>query len=62
VEFLYDLPSKGDTCFPSIFFRNEVIRLYNYTSDINGPDISWQQGQLLPTFIVSGNLIIKIRK
>jgi hypothetical protein len=62
VEFLYDLPSKGDTCFPSIFFKNEVIRLYNYTSDINGPDISWQQGQLLPTFIVSGNLIIKIRK
>jgi hypothetical protein len=62
VEFLYDLPSKGDTCFPSIFFRNEVIRLYNYTSDINGPDISWQQGQLLPTFIVSGNLIIKIQK
>jgi hypothetical protein len=62
VEFLYDLPSKGDTCFPSIFFRNEIIRLYNYTSDINGPDISWQQGQLLPTFIVSGNLIIKIRK
>jgi hypothetical protein len=61
-EFLYDLPSKGDTCFPSIFFRNEIIRLYNYTSDINGPDISWQQGQLLPTFIVSGNLIIKIQK
>ena len=63
VEFLYDLPSKGDTCFPSIFFKNEVIRLYNYTSDINSPDdISWQEGQLLPTFIVSGNLIIKIRK
>lgn len=52
IDFLLDFPSKGDTCFPSILWRGEdSFVLYNYSNDINGPDVSWHDGQLGDTFI-----------
>lgn len=54
VQHLLDLPSKGDTCFPSALPRGEgKFLLYNYSSDIDGPDVYWQKGQNNPTFIYS---------
>ena len=67
VRFIADLPSKGDTCFPSVIQefgghdrnspcnsgscpRNSYM-LYNYTSPVDGPDVSWNQGQLGHTLI-----------
>lgn len=53
VEFLVDLPSKGDTCFPTYLPAGPgEIDLYNYTNDYTGEqDYFWIQGQGLPTFI-----------
>ncbi len=52
VSFLADLPSKGDTCFPSVVPRGKrSFRLYNYSSPVDGPDVFWLQGQLAPTYI-----------
>ena len=54
IDYLMDFPSKGDTCFPSILWRGDnQFRLYNYTSDPDGPDVSWHSGQLGDTFIYS---------
>jgi len=51
VSWALDLPSRGDTCFPEAVEHNEGWVLYNYTSDPNGPDVSWVEGQNAPTFI-----------
>lgn len=57
IKFLQDLPSRGDTCFPSVVARpNNTVLLYNYSSDINGPDEPWVKGQLAPTFIYAHTL------
>lgn len=54
VDFVLDFPSRGDTCFPSVVPRGENgFLLYNYSSDINGPDVSWHEGQLGNTYIYS---------
>lgn len=54
VELIKDLPSKGDTCFPSIIEReNGSFQLFNYSSDIDGEDRIWLSGQTNPTFIYS---------
>jgi hypothetical protein len=48
-----DLPSRGDTCFPSTISgatADEVV-VYDYSSDIDGPDLAWNAGQVGPTFI-----------
>ncbi|MCK6529822.1 hypothetical protein L6R50_20455 [Myxococcota bacterium] len=46
VEFVLDLPSKGDTCFPGMVPREEGRYLvYNYSSPIDGPDVDWVTGQ-----------------
>jgi hypothetical protein len=53
VAFMMDLPSRGDTCFPGFLpgkDPDEVV-LYNYSSDIEGPDVPWSVGQRRPTFI-----------
>jgi hypothetical protein len=53
VAFMMDLPSRGDTCFPGVLQgRNadEVI-VYDYSSDIDGPDLPWSVGQRRPTNI-----------
>jgi hypothetical protein len=52
VEFILDLPSCGDTCFPGIvpLGRGNYL-VYNYTSPLDGNDPFWLQGQLNPTLI-----------
>jgi hypothetical protein len=53
MAFVLDLPSRGDTCFPGIL-RGETpgeVVLYNYSSDIDGPDVAWSVGQRRPTYI-----------
>lgn len=54
VKHILDLPSRGDTCFPSILKNSDnQYTIYNYSSDIDGPDRGWLDGQLAPTFIYS---------
>jgi hypothetical protein len=51
--FVLDLPSRGDTCFPSLLVGNvpNELVVYDYSSDISGPDLSWAAGQRRPTYI-----------
>jgi hypothetical protein len=52
VSFVLDLPSRGDTCFPGLVSRGEGRYLvYNYSSDVEGTDWNWLQGQVRPTYI-----------
>lgn len=54
ISFILDLPSCGDTCFPGLIKLNpNQYLVYNYTSPLDKPDISWRQGQLGPTSIYS---------
>jgi hypothetical protein len=45
---LLDLPSAGDTAFPSIrrLGAHEFL-IANYTSPLDAPDASWLDGQVL---------------
>jgi len=53
VEFVLDLPSRGDTCFPSALDLGEGrFTIYNYTSPLDGPDLTWLEGQTGETRIV----------
>jgi hypothetical protein len=53
VEFVKDFPSKGDTCFPGLLMAEPgLFEVYNYTSPLEGEDISWIDGQTGPTRIV----------
>jgi hypothetical protein len=52
VEFVLDLPSKGDTCFASaIDLGDDHFLVYNYTSPVDGEDVNWSDGQYGPTSI-----------
>jgi hypothetical protein len=53
VAFVMDLPSRGDTCFPARIDGPDPddVVLYNYSSDIAGPDVAWSVGQRRPTYI-----------
>jgi hypothetical protein len=53
VGFVLDLPSRGDTCFASVMPGDAPDRLvvYDYSSDIGGPELPWTAGQRRPTFI-----------
>lgn len=52
VAFVMDLPSNGDTCFASLVPLSEQHRLiYNYTSPLDDPELSWRDGQLGETSI-----------
>lgn len=52
VSFVLDLPSKGDTCFASALPRGDDSWLvYNYSSPIDGPELSWLEGQNGETWI-----------
>ena len=47
VEHIVDLPSAGDTSFPSIRRTGpHTFLLANYTSPLDEPDISWFEGQV----------------
>ncbi|MFO0555175.1 MAG: hypothetical protein U0271_42750 [Polyangiaceae bacterium] len=63
VEFVVDLPSRGDTCFASEVPKDErTVTIYNYSSFLDGApdcaswpdactDITWWVGQGAPTMI-----------
>jgi hypothetical protein len=53
LAFMLDLPSKGDTCFAGALKgeRPDEVVLYDYSSDIDGPDVAWSVGQRRPTFV-----------
>jgi hypothetical protein len=53
LAFVLDLPSRGDTCFASMLpGRNpDEVVLYDYSSDIHGPDLPWAAGQRRETYI-----------
>ena len=53
VGFVLDLPSRGDTCFTSVLPGDAPDRIvvYDYSSDIAGPEMPWTAGQRRPTFI-----------
>lgn len=50
VTWVLDLPSQGDTCFPSALNEGDGHwRVTNYSSPIDGFDPVWHEGQLGPT-------------
>lgn len=54
VDWLTDLPSRGDTCFASKFSavaNQDTVVIYNYTSPLPGPDVQWFTAQAGPTWI-----------
>jgi hypothetical protein len=52
LEHLTDLPGQGDTCFPAVVHMGgDRIRVYNYSSELNGPDRPWILGLLGRTSI-----------
>lgn len=53
VAYIMDLPSYGDTCFPAVIpgASPEELVVYNYSSDIEGPDVDWGVGQEGPTYV-----------
>ena len=54
VKRIFDLPSRGDTCFPALVPLNERQYLvYNYSSPLEGPDKFWFWGQVTQTRIYS---------
>lgn len=54
VRWVLDLPSRGDTAFAA-GVRLDAHRwlVFNYSSDVDGPDTSWLRGQLGRTHIYS---------
>lgn len=52
VTHVLDLPSKGDTCFPSILETGSTYEIWNYSSPTDGDDDpTWLEGQLGETRI-----------
>jgi hypothetical protein len=59
VTFALDLPSRGDTCFPSALpAGGDDWTVYNYSSPVEGPDVTWLQGQLGDTNIYRQTLTL----
>lgn len=53
IVYMLDLPSRGDTCFASALEGSAPgeFYVYNYSSDVDGPDVNWNVGQVNPTYI-----------
>jgi hypothetical protein len=52
LAFVTDLPSRGDTCFPSkLDSADGHVVIYDYSSDIDGPELPWSAGQRRPTYV-----------
>ena len=46
VQFVLDLPSAGDTCFPDLIDNGDgTVDVFNYTSPLDGTDPTWIEGQ-----------------
>ena len=56
VSAVLDLPSAGDTCFPSILGEDGDFEVWNYTSDPDVPELGWLDGQQGPTMITRQDL------
>lgn len=57
VRHALDLASKGDTCFASLLEEPDgTATLYNYSSDPEGPELSWLEGQMGDTWILRQRL------
>jgi hypothetical protein len=56
VSAVLDLPSAGDTCFPSILGEDGDFEVWNYTSDPDLPNTGWLEGQQGPTMITRQRL------
>lgn len=56
---MLDLPSRGDTCFPSVVEAGapDTFWLYDYSSPLDGPDLSWVDGQQGETSIFRHTLV-----
>ena len=63
VKRVFDLPSRGDTCFPAMVPLNERQYLvYNYSSPLEGADKFWFWGQLSETRIYSQVLTFDVAR
>jgi hypothetical protein len=53
LAFVLDLPSRGDTCFAAVVptGRADELAVYDYSSDVEGPDVGWSTGQAGDTFV-----------
>lgn len=53
LAFVLDLPSRGDTCFPARLEGSDPshVVIYDYSSDVDGPELPWSAGQRRPTFV-----------
>jgi hypothetical protein len=51
--YVMDLPSRGDCCFPAVIDGTtpEERVVYDYSGDLDGPDLPWLSGQRGETFI-----------
>lgn len=59
VDWVLDLPSRGDTCFPSALDLGAGRwMVYNYSNDPEGPDLDWVEGQHGQTQIYRQELMI----
>ena len=62
VDEVLDLPSAGDTCFPSILGENGDFEVWNYTTNPDEPDTPWLEGQQGPTQITRQALLFSQTK
>jgi hypothetical protein len=63
MAFVMDLPSRGDTCFPSKIddpATNHVV-VYDYSSDVDGPELPWSAGQRRDTYVYRHELVFERR-
>ena len=53
VGYVLDSPSRGDTCFASVLPDEAPDRIvvYDYSSDLEGPELPWTAAQRRPTYI-----------
>ncbi|MCZ6785068.1 MAG: hypothetical protein O7G30_17350 [Proteobacteria bacterium] len=53
LAFVCDLPSRGDCCFPAVLEgeREDERIVYDYSCDLDGPDLPWLRGQRARTHI-----------
>jgi hypothetical protein len=59
VTWVLDLPTNGDTCFPGLVdLGGGRYLVYDYTSPLDDPALSWQSGQVGPTRIQSLTLTL----
>ena len=61
VDWVEDLPSRGDTCFPSAIKapHKKGWWLFNYSNDPQGDDLNWNQSQLTPNAIFMHHIHFK---